>query len=53
MYVTKTWIVPATDIVTVNLLAEAELTEDNDWQHSFTDLEQYDPGKSSLFFRGG
>ena len=49
--VTKTWVGPAADSVTVELLAdgtkvaEAELSEENNWQHTFTDLEQYENGQ--------
>ena len=48
--VTKTWIGPASESVTVELLAdgvkvdEAELSESNNWQHTFTDLDQYNNG---------
>ena len=49
--VTKTWVGPAADSVTVELLAdgtkvaEAELNAENSWQYTFTDLEQYKDGK--------
>ncbi len=48
--VTKTWIGPATESVTVELLAddskidEVVLNEANGWQHTFVDLEQYSNG---------
>ena len=49
--VTKTWVGPAADSVTVELLAdgtkvaEAELNAENSWQYTFTNLEQYKDGK--------
>ena len=53
--VTKTWIGPAAESVTVELLAdgvkvdEAELSESNNWQHTFTDLDQYNNGVEIVY----
>ena len=49
--VTKIWVGPAADSVTVELLAdgtkvdEVELSKENNWQYTFRDLEKYDNGK--------
>ena len=49
--VTKVWIGPAAEKVTVHLLADGEeadsvdLSADNNWQHTFADLEKYRDGK--------
>ena len=49
--VTKVWNGPKLDSVTIDLLANGEkadsviLSKDNNWQHTFTDLDKYDNGK--------
>lgn len=46
--VTKKWIGPATESVNISLLADDKvvntvtLNADNNWQHTFTDLQKYD-----------
>ena len=53
--VTKKWIGPAADSVTVELLAdgvtvaEAILNEANDWQYAFTDFDQYNNGVEIVY----
>ena len=53
--VTKVWVGPAAESVTVNLLADgkavatAELNAENKWQYTFTDFEQYDNGVEILY----
>jgi len=53
--VTKTWIGPAAESVTVELLAdgvkvaEAVLNEENGWQYTFTDLDQYSDGVEIVY----
>ena len=53
--VTKKWIGPAADSITVNLLADGTvvdtvvLTEANSWQHTFTGLEQYKDGNEIIY----
>ena len=48
--VTKAWIGPVAEEVTVVLLgdgekvSEAQLNEDNNWQYTFTDLDKYNDG---------
>ncbi len=49
--VTKVWEGPSQSSVTIDLLADGnkvdsvELSSDNNWQHTFRDLEKYDNGK--------
>ena len=53
--VTKTWIGPAGESVTVELLAdgvkvsEIILSEENGWQYTFADLDQYDNGVEIVY----
>ena len=53
--VTKTWIGPAAESVTVELLAdgvkidEAALSAENNWQYTFTDLDQYSNGVEIVY----
>ncbi|UQF71471.1 Cna B-type domain-containing protein [Vagococcus lutrae] len=49
--VTKEWVGPKAESVTIELLANGEkvseitLSEDNNWQHVFTELDQYQDGE--------
>ncbi|MBQ9269196.1 MAG: Cna B-type domain-containing protein [Oscillospiraceae bacterium] len=53
--VTKVWVGPETESVTVNLLigdtkvAEAVLDANNNWQYTFTDLEKYQNGEEITY----
>ena len=53
--VTKRWIGPAAESVTVELLAngvkaaEAVLSETGNWEHTFTDLDQYSNGEEIVY----
>ena len=53
--VTKMWVGPAAESVTVELLADGVKVADvvlnkaNNWQHTFTDLEQYNDGVEIVY----
>ncbi len=53
--VTKEWIGTKKDTVVIHLYADgveidsAQLTNDNGWQHTFTDLEEYKDGKRIVY----
>ena len=53
--VTKVWVGPATDSVTVNLYADGvkvdtvQLTAANQWKHTFTNLDKYENGREIVY----
>lgn len=55
MPVTKKWVGDATDSIIVNLYADGKkvnnhkLSKDNNWQYTFTNLEQYKDGKEIIY----
>ena len=53
--VTKVWVGPATDSVTVNLYADGvkvdtvQLTAANQWKHTFANLDKYENGREIVY----
>ena len=53
--VTKVWVGPATDSVTVNLYADGvkvdtvQLTATNQWKHTFANLDKYENGREIVY----
>ena len=53
--VTKNWVGPATDSVTVNLYADGvkvdtvQLTATNQWKHTFANLDKYENGREIVY----
>ena len=53
--VTKVWVGPATDSVTVNLYADGvkvdtvQLTAADQWEHTFTNLDKYENGREIVY----
>ena len=53
--VTKVWVGPATDSVTVNLYADGvkvdtvQLTAANQWKHTFANLDKYENGRQIVY----
>jgi len=53
--VTKVWVGPATDSVTVNLYADGvkvdtvQLTAANQWKHTFANLDKYENGREIIY----
>ena len=53
--VTKNWVGPATDSVTVNLYADGvkvdtvQLTAANQWKHTFANLDKYENGREIVY----